>query len=78
LEKVRIEHVVPVQSEAPLLTGRDLIDVLHLQPGPVFRKILAAVEEARMTGEVGGADDALRLARKMATDDSVETETNAR
>jgi poly(A) polymerase len=78
LEKVRIEHVVPVQSEAPLLTGKDLIDVLHLQPGPVFRKILAAVEEARMTGEVGGADDALRLARKMATDDSVETETNAR
>jgi poly(A) polymerase len=78
LELIRSEHVAPVQSAVPLLTGKDLIEVLHLQPGPIFKRILAAVEEARMTGEVDTVDSALRLARAMVTDPSVETGTHAR
>lgn len=73
LEQVRSQHVEPVQSTPPLLTGTDLIERLHLQPGPVFKQILAAVEEARMTGEVGDVDSALRLARKLAADVAVAT-----
>jgi len=73
LEQIRSEHVAPVQAAVPLLTGRDLIEVLHLQPGPVFKKILAAIKEAHMTGEVDDVDGALRLAKKLVTDISVES-----
>lgn len=66
LERVRAEHVTPVQAAPPLLTGRDLIERLHLVPGPLFREILAAVEEARMEGAVKDVDGALRLARSLA------------
>lgn len=66
LERVRAEHVAPVQAGPPLLTGRDLIERLQLVPGPLFRKILAAVEEARMEGAVEDADGALQLARSLA------------
>ena len=66
LERVRAEHVAPVQAGPPLLTGRDLIERLQLVPGPLFRKILAAVEEARMEGAVEDADGALLLARSLA------------
>lgn len=75
LAQVRTVHVAPVQSSPPLLTGRDLIDKLHLPPGPLFKRILAAVEEARMTGEVSDVDSALRLAQTMAADDADAAKT---
>jgi len=70
LWRIKAEHVTPVQSAPPLLTGRDLIDQLRLPPGPLFKRILAAVEEARMTGEVNDAEGALRLAKTMAAQES--------
>ena len=66
LETVRAEHVAPVQTGPPLLTGRDLIERLGLVPGPLFKEILAAVEEARMEGAVRTFDQALRLASDQA------------
>jgi poly(A) polymerase len=69
LTRIKAEHVTPVRSAPPLLTGRDLIGTLHLSPGPLFKRILAAVEEARMSGEVGDLASALRLAETMAAGD---------
>lgn len=69
LEQVRAEHVEPVQSAPPLLTGRDLIQVLHLRPGPIFKEILAAIEEARMEGTVADYAGALRLAKEFPIED---------
>jgi poly(A) polymerase len=46
----------------PLLTGRDLIALGH-KPGPVFRDILSALEEAQLEGTVASRDDALRFVR---------------
>lgn len=66
LDRVRSEHVEPVQTAPPLLTGRDLIERLGLQPGPLFKRILGAVEEARMEGKVSDAAGAVRLAREIA------------
>ncbi|MDX9833763.1 MAG: HD domain-containing protein [Desulfobulbus sp.] len=66
LERVRLEHVAPVQTGPPLLTGWDLIEHLKLAPSPLFKEILAAVEEARMEGTVKDADGALQLARSLA------------
>jgi poly(A) polymerase len=70
LERIRLEYVEPVQATPPLLTGRDLIERLGLQPGPMFKRILGAIEEARMEGSVHDAADALQLAREMSTDTS--------
>jgi poly(A) polymerase len=45
-----------------LLTGRDLIAVGY-RPGPAFREMLAAVEEAQLEGAVVTRDQALALVR---------------
>ncbi len=66
LEQVRLEHVVPVQACPPLLTGRDLIDELHLEPGPLFRKILERVEQAQMEKTIRSRREALALAASLA------------
>ncbi len=68
IEQVRQEKVVPVLRKPPLLTGHDLIRELQLVPGPVFRKILAAIEEARLTGQVRDRHQALVLAARIAGD----------
>ena len=62
LEQVRQERIEPIRTAPPLLTGRDLIEVLHLEPGPLFKEILATVEEAQMEGVVSDFSGALRLA----------------
>ncbi len=77
LEQVRFTHVEPVRSNPPLLTGKDLIDVLHLCPGPLFKRILTAVEEGRMEGSVRNYGDALRVAAKFAAG-AVEPATKER
>ena len=48
-----------------LLTGRDLA-ALGLPPGPEFKRILAAVEDAQLDGTVGTAEQAMALARALA------------
>ncbi len=65
LEEVQTEHVLPVQNSPPLLDGRDLIGQLGLEPGPVFKQILTAVEMARMEGMIATRAEALHLARSM-------------
>jgi putative nucleotidyltransferase with HDIG domain len=47
----------------PLLTGEDLI-VLGYQPGPQFRDILSAVEDAQLEGALHSKDDALDFVRR--------------
>jgi len=62
LEKVRREHVEPVRSRPPLLTGSDLIAELKLVPSPIFKRILEAVEEAHMEKKISSRREALDLA----------------
>jgi poly(A) polymerase len=76
LEKVRAEHVEPVRSSPPLLTGRDLIEVLHLPPGPLFKEILGTIEEARMEGLVTDYAGALQLATAVAAEKAGTTGRN--
>ena len=47
----------------PLLTGEDLIG-LGYQPGPQFRDILSAVEDAQLEGTLHSKDDALDFVRR--------------
>ena len=56
----RIAEQGPVQR---LLTGDDLKSAGY-EPGPLFGKILALVEERRLEGEVSSRDEALALVRE--------------
>ena len=49
---------------APLITGHDLIRMGHL-PGPAFKLVLAAVEDAQLDGSVTDGEGALALAEEV-------------
>lgn len=63
IERLRQQHVEPVRRQPPLVTGRDLIDELGLEPGPVFRELLERVEEAHMERRISTRREALALVR---------------
>nr|WP_320010219.1 HD domain-containing protein [uncultured Desulfobulbus sp.] len=67
LQRVQSEHVTPVQKAKPLVNGHDLIRELGLRPGPEFKRLLSAVEEAQMEGRVHSKAEGLQLAREKAT-----------
>jgi tRNA nucleotidyltransferase-like protein len=47
---------------APLITGDDLI-AAGFQPGPRFKELLTAVEDAQLEGSISTKEEALRLVR---------------
>lgn len=60
----KLAELGPEQIAPPrLFTGRDLID-LGLQPGPRFKEILHAVEDAQLEGRIATRDDALSWVRQ--------------
>jgi len=59
------DRLEPQEQRPRLLTGHDLIKVLGLKPGPRFREILAAVEEAQWEGSILSRQEALDLARSL-------------
>ncbi len=59
------ERLEPQEALPRLLSGDDLIREFHLQPGPQFRSLLTAVQEAQWEGMVHSRDEALRLVRRL-------------
>ncbi|MBI2265944.1 MAG: CCA tRNA nucleotidyltransferase [Armatimonadetes bacterium] len=53
-EEIKEEEKIP-----PLITGKDLITELQLTPGPKFRKILDAVRQEQLEGNLRDRDEAL-------------------
>ena len=47
-----------------LLTGKDLIQALHIPPGPEIGRLLKKVKEAQAVGEVSTREEALALVRE--------------
>ena len=72
MEEVRREYVEPVRARPPLITGRDLIIELGLEPGPVFREVLELVEEVQMEGGIASRREALELARRYLAGERTE------
>ncbi len=58
VETVYRQTIEPVLTKR-LLTGRDLIEIFGLEPGPRFREILDGLESAQVEGEVADRDQAL-------------------
>jgi len=48
-----------------LISGDDLIQEFHLTPGPQFRQLLEAVEEACLEGRISTRQQALDLVKKL-------------
>lgn len=60
----KMEETPPeILRPAPLVTGHDLIAAGH-RPGPRFREILNAVEDAQLEGRLGSRDAALNFVRR--------------
>jgi hypothetical protein len=53
----------------PLLDGHQLMHALNLEPGPEVGRILEAVLEAQVVGEVATQEEALNLARQLTPKD---------
>jgi tRNA nucleotidyltransferase/poly(A) polymerase len=56
---------LPRKNSPPLLTGRDLIDLLGLQPAPFFKSLLTRVEADRLAGRLQTKEEAIRRVKKM-------------
>lgn len=56
---VYAEHILPVFSGPPLITGHDLIALFALEPGPVFKEILEGLVAAQVDGLVTNREQAL-------------------
>jgi poly(A) polymerase len=62
-----LETMLPEEIDPPqLISGRDLI-AMGLPPGKIFSRILDAVRVAQLEGAVETRDEALKLARKLAS-----------
>jgi len=59
------ERLEPQERQPRLISGHDLIKVLGLKPGPRFRRLLTAVEEAQWEGTVTTREEALDLVRRL-------------
>jgi len=64
LKRMRAESAAPALPP-PLITGHDLRDLLHVPPGPIYRRVLAAVQDAQLEGQVRSREEALALARRI-------------
>jgi poly(A) polymerase len=60
-------HTMPQEQirPTPLITGDDLIRIGY-RPGPMFKELLTAVEDAQLDGSISTKGEALALARKRA------------
>ena len=59
LQSMPAEAIQP----APLITGRDLIEAGY-EPGPRFKEILGAVEDAQLEGRLGSREAAMEYVRR--------------
>lgn len=57
----------PEETVSPpaILNGNELIEELHLKPGPEVGRLLAAIREGQATGQVHNREEALALARQV-------------
>jgi hypothetical protein len=64
----RAKLALPVAelNPPPLVTGDDL-KLLGLAPGPAYREILDSLRDAQLDGKIATREEALALARQLAT-----------
>lgn len=69
LHRHYFENYRETVAPAAILDGRDLIEILQLQPGPKIGWLLEQLLEAQAAGELNTREEAIALATKLATND---------
>ena len=66
IEFCREKLALPAEqlNPEPLITGDDLI-AAGIPPGPDFKRMLDAVRDAQLAGEISDCDTAIRLAKSL-------------
>ncbi len=64
-------------APARLVTGDDIMAELHIGPGPLVGRLLAAIEEAQALGKVSTREEALSLARRLFATMPRQPQSNA-
>ena len=54
-----VDYIDRQSTAGPLINGNDLISVFGLSPSPLFKYLLARVDERRLSGELSSRDQAL-------------------
>ncbi len=60
-----LKSLKPVQENAPLLKGHDVMRILRIGPGPMVGRALRAVREAQVEGTVATVKDAKEFVRHL-------------
>jgi tRNA nucleotidyltransferase/poly(A) polymerase len=68
LLEARWERTEQIVSPPRLVDGNDLMRILSLRPGPAIGRLLEAVREAQVEGEIGTREEALEFVRRVAED----------
>jgi tRNA nucleotidyltransferase/poly(A) polymerase len=55
----------PRAALLPIITGNDLISEFNLEPSPIFKKILAEIENMTLRGRINSKEEALKIAKKL-------------
>lgn len=56
---------LPRRAAPPLLTGRDLVELLGLTPAPLFKSVLTRIETERLAGRLHAKDEAIGRVKKL-------------
>ncbi len=59
------QRLKPVEVKPPLVRGQDLIDHLHLSPGPIVGKILRILTELQWERRINSREEALQRAAQL-------------
>jgi len=63
--ELRDRELAQALAAPPLIDGHQLMAALGLKPGPEVGRLLSAVREAQLDGEINDPQQALELARRL-------------
>ncbi|GER92464.1 [cytidine(C)-cytidine(C)-adenosine (A)]-adding enzyme [hot springs metagenome] len=55
----------PRAALLPIITGNDIMNTFNLKPSPMFKEILAAIEDLVLKGKITSNEEALKVVKKM-------------
>ena len=59
------QQLKPIEVKPPLVSGHDLMDHLHISPGPVVGKLLKTLTDLQWEGLINNRDEALQRAAQL-------------
>jgi len=60
----------PRAAMLPIITGDDLINIFNLKPSPIFKELLAEIEDMILYGRISSKEEALKMVEEMLKDKS--------